>query len=189
MLCKNSFYLVLISFIPVLLIGCSGTNEKDASKFSKVALQGKEIFENKNCGVCHPVGKPRENAEAPDLANAFIANDSMFVQAHLKFVDKTQMPPIQLTDGEIKLLSYYIAELHRAVHPTVPAEEADARCPVCYASVSIKKAKIEEFFTSYLGEKYYFECQDCMVTFEKAPEAFIVLWQAYEAEKVKATTE
>jgi YHS domain-containing protein/mono/diheme cytochrome c family protein len=189
MLWKNAFYLVLISLMTVLLIGCSGTSEKDASQFSEMALQGKKVFESKNCGECHSVGEPRADAQAPDLSNAFIANDSMFVQAHLKFVDNTKMPPIRLTDKDITLLSHYIAELHRAAHPTIPEEEADTHCPVCYAPVSIEKATTEKLFVSYLGEKYYFECHDCMEAFEKAPEAFIVLWRTYEAEKVKAVME
>lgn len=181
MLSKNLSYAVLVSFLAALLIGCSGAKNDNAGQFSRIALQGKKVFETKNCGECHSTGEPGKK-EAPDLSNAFIANDSMFVQAHLKFLDESKMPAIEISGQEIQLLSHYIAELHRANHPTVSEEEADTHCPVCYAPVSVESATKEKLFTTYLGDKYYFECRECLATFEKAPEALLVLWRAYEKE-------
>ncbi|MFQ5823005.1 MAG: hypothetical protein ACE5JB_03020 [bacterium] len=185
MLSKNILCVILLSIFAVLLIGCSRATNEEPSNFSAIALQGKKVFETKNCGECHSVGEPREDNKAPNLSSPIIANDSMFVQAHLKFVEKSKMPPIQLTEKEILLVSNYIAELHRVNYQSIPEEEADTHCPVCYAPVSKEKAKNENLYFSYLGEKYYFECQDCTEIFEKAPGAFLVLWKNYEEEKKK----
>ncbi|MFQ5706544.1 MAG: c-type cytochrome [bacterium] len=179
MFTKNVFRLGFVLILTADFIGCNSGGNDNTTRFSKTALQGKQVFESKKCGTCHSIGEARGDSTAPNLADPFIANDSMFVRAHLEFVEKTKMPPIELSDREMRLVSDYVAELHRANHPSVPEKEADTYCPVCYAPVASKQAVAENLFVSYLGDKYYFECQDCVKTFEKAPEAFLVLWRDY----------
>lgn len=114
-------------------------------------------------------------SEAPVLADPFIANDSLFVQVHLKFVKSSDMPPVELSANEIRLLSRYVAEIHRAKYPSISEQKADVRCPVCYAFVSSQTALENKLYVTYLGDKYYFECPQCVDTFKKAPQAFIEL--------------
>ncbi|RMF65859.1 MAG: YHS domain-containing protein [Calditrichaeota bacterium] len=178
-------WMVLAGLSFGLLAGCVRQKERASSvsaRFSALALQGKRVFEEKHCAECHTTGTARADSVAPDLSNPFLANDSMFVQTHLKFVERTKMPPLKLSDKEIRLLSYYVAELHRAQNETVSEAEADARCPVCYAPVKKEKALADDLFVSYLGTHYYFECEQCLETFRQAPEAFIELFRQYESD-------
>ncbi|MFQ5677427.1 MAG: hypothetical protein ACE5G1_16180 [bacterium] len=95
------------------------------------------------------------------------------------------MPPVELSAREIRLLSYYVAGLHRAKNPTVSKADADATCPVCYSPVSIAQARASKLYAKFLGKRYYFECQDCAATFRKAPEAFLKLMEMDGVEPVK----
>ncbi len=182
----NGIY--LIAFL--LVLGCRGTGEKGTPvvPMSQIAQKGKAVFEAKKCGRCHSIGKPIENPEmqAPDLTTPFLANDSMFVVAHLKFVDETKMPAIQLTDEEIKAVSHYIANLHASLHATVSAEKADTLCAVCYAPVLKSQAREKDLWYKYLDRTYYFECADCKKLFAKAPEAYRQLLTEYTQSKEQA---
>ena len=82
------------------------------------------------------------------------------------------MPPIKLSDEEIRLLSYYVAGLHADKHATVSIDKADARCPVCHAPVLIAEAVQANLHVDYLGEDFYFECRECLDAFLRVPEAF-----------------
>lgn len=163
----------------VAMWACSGSDSSTPQQFSKIALKGKDVFETHRCNECHYVGDEEVLAEAPDLTDPFLANDSSFVLAHLKFVEESKMPPIDVTQEEMRQVSYYIAELHAAKHSATSEAEADARCPVCYVPVSKAQAEEENLVANFRDTKYYFECRDCLNAFESAPEAFIELLNQY----------
>lgn len=179
---KNSLPVILILLIFLLPnTACQkpATEKKDVKAvLSENALQGKLIFEKNKCSRCHIKGEDHmqviEGREVlvPDLTNPFIAGDSLFVRAHLRFVEETDMPPIKLTDKEIQLVSTYVAELHASLQPAIPASEADAVCPVCGALVSSRQAKEKDNWFEYLGMTYFFECSACKDVFIRAPEAY-----------------
>lgn len=169
----------MLGITAMVIGGC----KQSPPQFSALALEGKQVFERHECAKCHSTSEARSDSAAPDLTNPFLANDSQFVQVHLKFVERTAMPPIQLTEKEIRLLSYYVAELHAARQPAIPASEADAICAVCYAPVSTARAREQKLSANFLGQDYYFECQACFDTFKKAPEAFIELMELHENEQ------
>lgn len=177
---------VLYSFIYVGLVvgysGCVDTKsqlEIDDTKLSANALNGKKIFENENCAKCHSLGKEvitvvhqRKEVIVPNLSDPFIAKEKSFVQAHFKLIEESDMPHVELTQEEIDLVSQFVAELHAAANATVSADQADTKCPVCGAPVLMESANQNEFWISYLDSTYYFECEACKETFNKAPEAF-----------------
>lgn len=177
------FSSLLFCLMLILALACGQSKVPQSEPFSQMALRGKQVFEENECGKCHYIGEGEVAAEmeAPDLTHAFLANDSMFVQAHLKFVEKSNMPPISLTEKEIHQVSRYIGELHAAKYPTVSLDKADAMCPVCYAPVSIAQAKQNNLEVNFRDNKYYFECEDCLQTFRAAPEAYIELLRQYES--------
>lgn len=180
------FPVVLLAFLLFMPACHKADQTARQQKFAKLAMQGKEVFEAQECNKCHYVGDAEVASPAPDLTDPLLANDSLFVQAHLKFVEMTDMPPVQLTQEEVKLLSFYIAGLHAAKYPTVRWDKADAFCPVCYAPVLIKQAEEAGLAVKFLGENYYFECQDCVNTFRRSPEAFIELLREYEIDSVQS---
>jgi len=163
----------------IAMLACSGSDSSTQQQFSKIALKGKNVFETHRCNECHYVGDEEVLADAPDLTDPFLANDSSFVQAHLKFVEESKMPPIEMTEEEMRQVSYYIAELHAAKHSATSEVEADARCPVCYAPVSTSQAEEENLVANFRDTRYHFECRDCLVAFKSAPEAFIELMNQY----------
>lgn len=173
---------ILLCLMLILAMACGQSQDSRSEPFSQMAIKGKQVFEENECGKCHYVGEREAAAEmaAPDLTHAFLANDSMFVQVHLKFVERSEMPPIALTEEEIHQVSRYIGELHAAKYPTVPLDQADAMCPVCYAPVSTEQAKQSKLEAKFLGNKYYFECEECLQTFRAAPEAYVELLRQYE---------
>jgi|GEM_PF-1582158 len=177
---KKSLIVVLLTLSISFVVGCVQSKQPDPEGLTELAAKGKRIFEAKECNKCHYIGDEKIKSDAPDLTDPLIAIDSSLVQTHLRFVRLTKMPPIELTRREIDLLSHYIAELHRSKHATVSEAEADARCPVCYAPVSIEQAKANKLSGTFLGEKYYFECQDCLDLFGKYPVAFRELFRQYQ---------
>lgn len=170
---------VVLGLSVVATLACSGSDSSTPQQFSKIALKGKKVFETHRCNECHYVGDEEVLAEAPDLTDPFLANDSSFVQAHLKFVEDSKMPPIEMTEEEMRQVSYYIAELHAAKHSAMAEDEADARCPICYAPVSKTQAEEKNLVANFRETKYYFECRDCLVAFQSAPEVFIELMNQY----------
>ena len=166
---------LLLAFT-VLLSRCGETPSPspEDQHLSADALQGKAVFDAKECGKCHVLNDTSKalQVQAPNLSTPFLANDSLFVQAHLKMQDESSMPPIELTQKEIRTVSLYIAELHAARHATVAEDSADARCPVCNAAVSSTQAEEKSLHLEYLGKVYYFECPKCKNLFIEAPEAY-----------------
>ncbi len=127
---QKYLFAVFMSIAFITFMGCVQSKKSVEANFSELALQGKQVFEEKQCSKCHYIGDEKVESEAPNLTHPFIANDSLFVQTHLKYVEEPKMPPLELTSKEIHLLSFFVAELHRAKFPTVSEAEADARCPV-----------------------------------------------------------
>lgn len=159
-------------FIMIGIWGCSESQKTETTQTDLMAEKGKEIFAVKNCGRCHTTGEESVKAEAPDLARAILAKDSSFIQTHLKLVETSKMPPIELTDAEIRALSHFIAGLHAQKYQTVSEEDADARCPVCSAPVSMAQAEAAQLTLTYLNKMNYFDCLDCLDTFKQAPGAY-----------------
>lgn len=186
---ERYFKVVWMCLMIVCFIGCKQSSTSEEGKFSELALQGKQIFEKNECNSCHPTGETTTgDSLAPNLSHPFLANDSLFVQAHLKFLERTSMPPIELAEREIRLVSYYIAELHNSRLPELSEEEIDTYDPVCYAPVSIAQAKEAGLFATFLGKKYYFATRECLETFLKAPEAFLELYRQYQEEQATLQT-
>jgi len=171
--------LVFVSIL-FLVAACSQTKE---NHFRKLALQGKQVFEDHNCGSCHNITGSQSDSLAPDLTNPIIANDSLLVQTHLKFIKESDMPAQSLTPKEIRLVSYYIAGLYNSTLPPIPKNEIDAYDAVCFAPVSKEKAKSANLYVRYLGTEYYFASQRTMDTFKDAPEAYAMLYKKYQQDK------
>ncbi len=170
---------VLCLVAAVLSCGPANTDEQEKSRHSQLVAQGKDVFVKHQCDRCHYIGDEEVESEAPDLTDPLLANDSLFIIAHLKFVEASQMPPLQLTEQENHQLSYFISHLHAAKQPPLEVE-ADNICSVCYAPVSMQKAKQRDLFVKFVGRSFYFECEACKTTFKKAPEAFIEMLRRYE---------
>ncbi len=168
--------MILASILVLTLSACVQNKATPEGNLSEIALRGKAVFEKNDCSSCHHLGTEVVYDEAPDLDDPFLASDSLFIKTHLTFAEESKMPPVKLTRDEIRLVSRYVAEIHAATHGTVGTADADAKCPVCYVPVSSKQSESEQLAASFLGEKYYFECQDCLDTFRKAPEAFLELF-------------
>jgi len=177
---------VLCATVAVLLAtACSSQETPEYSNLSRLAKQGEKIFRKHKCQSCHATGVKVGDVVAPDLSRPFLANDSLFVQTHLRFVSESSMPDPHLTDREIRFISYYIAELHNAKLPKIPEEEIDTFDPVCYAPVSIDNATISRLHVDYLGKTYYFATEECMEAFMQAPEAFALLYEKFLEENQK----
>ncbi len=178
---KKILTLTLLPGMLLLAGACQKPTPEKAgavAELSADAVKGKLIYEQNKCSRCHVAGENRmkviEGKEVlvPDLTNPFIAGDSLFVSAHLKFVNETDMPAIELSNDEIHLVSTYVAEMHASLQPPIPASEVDSICPVCSAPVSSRLAREKEHWFEYLGTMYYFECGACEEVFKRAPEAF-----------------
>ncbi len=171
----DAYKLILIVLVSICLgfyLGCSRTQDSNMEQLSELAVKGKQVFEDKKCVSCHYLTEEKSESTAPDLSDPFFANDSMFVTAHLKFVDQSYMIDINLTELEILSVSRYVAEIHKSKQKAVPKDKADKHCPVCNAAVSSEKATNEKLYVDYLGMLYHFECKDCLNTFIKAPEVY-----------------
>ena len=177
-----------VSLICIFIIGCMQTSTQQDLKLSQNGAKGKQLFIKHECGKCHSTGESGKIAAsktpAPDLTNPFLANDSSFVKAHLKFIEETKMPEINLSEEDIRLLSYYVAELYNARLPELPREEIDAYDPVCYAPVSKRRARQANLVAKYLDQTYYFATIETLETFKKAPEAFIELFTQHKKENL-----
>ncbi|HEX9653943.1 MAG TPA: c-type cytochrome [bacterium] len=184
----NQSWRSAVALLIVLSVAACTKKERVENPASlELAAQGKILYEQYECAKCHVGDGETATADiiadsvAPDLTDPFLANDSQFVQVHLRFVDRTAMPPIRLSAKEIRALGHYVAQMHRQKHPSVPEEQADSYCPVCYAPVSSQQATAEKLFVTFRGDKFYFECKDCQTTFRKAPEAFLELLKQYQS--------
>jgi mono/diheme cytochrome c family protein len=163
---------MMLGFMLLLFSGCGESGvEINTQNLSEMALKGKTLFEAKNCDACHKMSMSRDRS-IPDLSHPLLANDSSMVETHLKFVESSEMPPIELNDDEIRALSAYISELHAATQKPIPADQIDSSCPVCNAPVSTALAEKEGLTATLFEETYYFECIECRGAFRYVPEAF-----------------
>ncbi len=177
--------LVLILAGVVVLQQIRSSRRTITAGLSDVALKGQQVFEQKRCYRCHSLGDPQRKLEmeAPDLTNPFLANDSLFVRAHLTFLEESRMPEIELNSDEIRWVSVYVAELHRAKHSALAPETEDTAGPVCNAPISKEKAMQEGLWFRYLEDTFYFECEECKAVFVQAPEAYRQIMFASKEEK------
>jgi len=150
--------------------GCDAPDQ-DKFQFTEAALKGKTIFESQACAKCHYVGDEEANGTAPDLANPLLANDSLFIRTHLTFVEESKMPPIDISQSDIRFLGNYIAELHTSKYAG-KVDNADSKCAVCNLPVNRDIAVNAKFYRFFGDRHYYFECEQCLQTFEKSPEIF-----------------
>lgn len=173
--------IVAAAMVFLLAAGCTKKEQSSPQPqmMSAAAEKGKAIFLQRGCDRCHrvPFAESEPEHNAPDLTNAFLANDSLFVRAHLKTLEESRMPNIRLTEPEIRLVSRFVAELHAAAHRAEVSGETDAQCPICYARVFREEARMKNLWFRYLGEDYYFECRECKELFARAPEAYRQLYR------------
>jgi hypothetical protein len=164
---------VVLVCLNLLILSCgqSKTDVQD-ERLSELAVKGRVVFAAKNCGSCHRLTGVRDHS-VTDLSHPFFANDSMFVQTHLKFVERSEMTPVELTEGEVRAVAAYIAELHVASQPVVADSLIDAHCPVCRAPVSQRLAQEAGLTATFFEELYYFECKRCLGVFRHVPGAFV----------------
>lgn len=160
--CISSFF---------IFAGCTEANKSAAKDFRQLAKTGKQIFAQHKCSKCHN-DSTSEKAFVPDLKRPFLAGNQILVDLHLNNTDISFMPEVELTQEEIYALSIYIATLHAAGQKTVSMDEADGRCPVCFAPVSFEAAKAASLVYTFSDKEYYFECQDCLELFKKIPEPY-----------------
>ena len=173
MILKKSVVALMVISTMVLFVACTEANKSAAVDFNKLAKQGKLVFEKYECAKCHDKGKTAGDSIAPDLTRPFLAKNDLLVEIHLKSVEQSAMPQLELTPDEIRAVSYYVSRLHAQMQKTVRAEEADARCPVCFAPVSIKDAESKNLVFNFSGDNYYFECMECLQLFVQVPEPYV----------------
>jgi YHS domain-containing protein/mono/diheme cytochrome c family protein len=147
---------------------CRKGSSPESAALQTPASLGEKIFAEKECSKCHTTGAPSVTKEmqAPDLASVFLAVDTVFIKAHLRFSELSQMPPINLTQDEIGALTQYVASIHAKAKTDPNLRNSDGVCLVCGASLKIDQAKAAQLEASYDGKTYYFECPDCKRLFE-----------------------
>jgi mono/diheme cytochrome c family protein/YHS domain-containing protein len=154
----------------IFAAGCVEKNAPISGALEKQIALGEKVFAQKECGKCHVgAGLPGQGAlqqpemKAPDLTSVFLAIDTVFIKAHLRFIELSQMPPIDLTQQEIDALAKYVASLHAKAKTDPKLQNPDGVCPVCGAPLKMAGA----LQTEYQGKSYYFECEDCKRLFER----------------------
>jgi mono/diheme cytochrome c family protein/YHS domain-containing protein len=168
----KKYHLIGLAAVISVIISGSTCQKKPASVSStrqeEITL-GEKIFTEKECGKCHTTAESTVKPEmkAPDLASAFLANDTTFVKAHLQFIELSNMPPLDLTPDEIKALAKYVAHLHAKTKTDPNLKNPDGRCPVCGAPLKLANAKAEDLQSTYADKTYYFDCADCKRLFER----------------------
>ncbi len=170
---KHSSLILFIAACAMILASgaCRKGPSPESAALQAKATLGEKIFVEKECGKCHTAGDPAVTKEmqAPDLASVFLAVDTVFIKAHLRFSELSQMPPINLTPDEIGALTHYVASLHAKAKADPKLHNADGVCPVCGAQLKIEQAKAGQLEASHDGKGYYFECADCKRMFEMNP--------------------
>jgi YHS domain-containing protein/mono/diheme cytochrome c family protein len=151
-----------------------GSSPESVALRAKATL-GEKIFVEKECGKCHIGGDSAATPEmsAPDLTSVFLASDTVFVKAHLRFSELSKMPPITLTPEEIGALTQYIASLHARAKGDSHLRNPDGLCPVCGASLKVDQARAGQLEASHDGKAYYFECADCKRVFEMNADWYV----------------
>lgn len=170
---KNSPVIVFATACGMILLALAcrkGPSPESAAPQQEITL-GEKIFVEKECGKCHTAGDQsvEKEMQAPDLASVFLAVDTVFIKSHLKFIELSQMPPIDLKPEEIDALTSYVASLHAKAHTAPNLKNPDGKCPVCGAPLKIESAKAAQLQASEAGKTYYFECPDCKRMFEMNP--------------------
>jgi len=164
------FWLIATIGAIILSAGCLEQNAPISGALEKQIALGKKVFAQKECGKCHGgAGLPSQGAaqqpemKAPDLTSVFLAIDTVFIKAHLRFIELSQMPSIDLTQQEIDALAKYVASLHAKAKTDPNLQNPDGACPVCGAPLKMAGALQAE----YQGKSFYFECDDCKRLFER----------------------
>ncbi len=171
---KNSPLIISATACGMILLALAcrkGPSPESAAPQQEITL-GEKIFVEKECGKCHTAGDQSVEKEmkAPDLASVFLAVDTVFVKAHLKFIELSQMPPIDLTPAEIDALTRYVVSLHAKANTVPDLKNPDGKCFVCGAPLKIESAKAAQLHVSQGDKVYYFECSDCKRMFEMNPD-------------------
>jgi mono/diheme cytochrome c family protein/YHS domain-containing protein len=171
---KNSPLIVFAAACGVILLSFAcrkGPSPESAALQQEITL-GEKIFVEKECGKCHTAGDQSVEKEmkAPDLASVFLAVDTVFIKSHLKFIELSQMPAIDLKPDEIDALTRYVASLHAKANTAADLKNPDGKCPVCGAPLKIASAKAAQVEVSHGDKTYYFECADCKRMFEMNPD-------------------
>lgn len=170
---KNLSLIVFAAACGLILL--AGACRKKSSPESAVPPQevtlGEKIFVEKECGKCHTAGEQAadEEMKAPDLASVFLAVDTVFVKSHLKFIELSQMPPIDLKPDEIDALTRYVVSLHAKANTAADLKNPDGKCSVCGAPLNQGQAKAAQLEVIHGDKVYYFECPECKRMFEMNP--------------------
>jgi YHS domain-containing protein/mono/diheme cytochrome c family protein len=177
---KNSPRIVFATACGMMLLAFAcrkGPSPESAASRQEITL-GEKIFVEKECGKCHTASDQAvaKAMKAPDLASVFLAVDTVFIKSHLKFIELSQMPAINLTPDEIAALTRYVASLHAKANTAADLKNPDGQCSVCGAPLQIERAKAAQLQASQGGKTYYFECPDCKRMFEMNPA-----WYAQQA--------
>lgn len=135
-------WLAAMSGVVIFCFACSDKSALVPSALQKEIALGERIFAEKQCSKCHTNGESTVPPEmkAPDLTSAFLANDTIFVKAHLKFIELSIMPPLDLTAEETNALAKYVAHLHAKTRTDPNLKNPDGVCPVCGAPLQIARA-------------------------------------------------
>jgi mono/diheme cytochrome c family protein/YHS domain-containing protein len=177
---KNSPLLVFTTACLMILLAfaCRKGPSPEAAALQQEMTLGEKIFVEKECGKCHTAGDQSvvKEMQAPDLASVFLAVDTVFVKSHLKFIELSQMPAINLTPDEIGALTRYVTSLHAKANTAPDLKNPDGKCSVCGAPLKIESAKAAQLQASQGDKTYYFECPDCKRMFEMNPA-----WYAQQA--------
>lgn len=161
--------LAALSCVAIFACACQKQPASLPQALQREIARGEKIFAEKQCGKCHTNGGSAVAAEmqAPDLTSAFLANDTIFVKAHLRFIELSRMPKLDLTPAEVKALTQYVAHLHAKVNTDPLLKNPDGICPVCGARLQAAKAQAASLYVVVDGQNYYFDCADCQRLFER----------------------
>jgi YHS domain-containing protein/mono/diheme cytochrome c family protein len=163
-------WLAVLCSLVMLGVACGEKTTPVSDALKKELALGEKVFIDKQCGKCHSSSDgsavPPE-MRAPDLTSAFLANDTIFVKAHLQFIELSSMPPLDLTTEETNALTKYVATLHARSKTDPNLKNPDAACTVCGAPLKVSQAQAEGLQATFAGKTYYFDCVDCKRLFER----------------------
>jgi mono/diheme cytochrome c family protein/YHS domain-containing protein len=158
---------IIAGAIMIVAAGCYEKKMTPAGARQKEIALGEKIFAEKQCGKCHSASAAMAEMKGPDLTSVFLAVDTVFVKAHLQFIELSAMPPLDLKPQEIAALTQYVATLHAKAKVDPRLKHPDGACPVCGAALKQAEAMANGWQTDYQGKSYYFECSDCKRMFER----------------------
>lgn len=168
---KKCFMVCLLVIAGALLLaaGCNKTAGPVASARQKEITRGEKIFAEKQCNKCHvgAAGLAKAELPGPALTSVFLAVDTVFIKAHLQFIELSAMPALDLTPAEIGALTQYVASMHVKAKADPQLKHPDGVCPVCGAPLKTADAAAQSLQSHYEGKTYSFECADCQRMFER----------------------